>query len=60
MRNKWTDITIYLFAAECSHKRLAFAIDGIHNTGALWGEAVGRYAGTCSQRAPFYPFYFMQ
>ena len=26
-----------------------------HNTGgALWGEAVGRFADTCSQRTPFF------
>ena len=58
--NKWTDVTIcsYLFSAECNNKRLALRLTEFvyHNTGcALWGEAVGRFADTCSQSAPLFP-----
>ena len=48
---------LYLFSAEYNNTHLAFVIDSIfcHNTrGASLGEAAGRFAGTCSQSAPFF------
>ena len=33
------------------------ALDDCHTRGALWGEAVGRFGGTCPQSAPFFYFF---